>query len=118
VGRNVVQVRLNAWFGARTVSCLHHDPDHNLLCQVVGSKSVRLYHPSESHRLYPHAGMMSNTSQVRRVCGQQARTVRVCLLLSGKNSMLRTFAKQRISYVDVKACVRTNLYLIEALPSV
>ena len=81
VGRNVAQVRLNAWFGARTVSCLHHDPDHNLLCQVVGSKSVRLYHSSESHRLYPHAGMMSNTSQVRRVCGQQARTVRVCLLL-------------------------------------
>ena len=32
-----VQVRVNAWFGAKTTSNLHHDPDHNLLCQVRGA---------------------------------------------------------------------------------
>ena len=61
---------LNAWFGpAGTVSPLHTDPYHNILCQVVGKKYVRLYNPSESRKLYPKGlesgGVdMSNTSEV------------------------------------------------------
>ena len=61
---------LNAWFGpAGTVSPLHTDPYHNILCQVVGKKYVRLYSPSESSKLYPKGteggGVdMSNTSEV------------------------------------------------------
>jgi len=57
---------VNAWFGpAHTVSPAHTDPHHNLLCQVVGAKRVRLFAPSETPRMYPHVeSKMSNTSRV------------------------------------------------------
>ena len=47
---------MNAWLGPTgTLSPLHYDRSHNLLCQVVGSKYVRLYAPDEASNLYPHA---------------------------------------------------------------
>lgn len=61
---------LNAWFGpVGTISPLHHDPYHNVLCQVVGKKYVRLYSPLETEKLYPRGVEgdridMSNTSEV------------------------------------------------------
>ena len=57
---------VNAWFGpANTVSPAHTDPHHNLLCQVVGAKRVRLFAPSETSRMYPHdERKMANTSRV------------------------------------------------------
>ncbi|KAG1441638.1 hypothetical protein G6F56_011389 [Rhizopus delemar] len=57
------EVIKNAWLGpAGTVSPLHHDPFHNLLVQVAGSKYIRLYDPHQS--VYPREGIMNNTSQV------------------------------------------------------
>ena len=61
---------LNVWIGpGGTVSPLHTDPYHNLLCQVVGKKYVRLYSPFETAKLYPKGVEtgdidMSNTSEV------------------------------------------------------
>lgn len=59
--------RTNIWFGGHkgTESPCHHDPFHNVLCQVVGSKQVTLVDPVHSYALYPalHT-VQSNTSQV------------------------------------------------------
>ncbi|KAM0197664.1 hypothetical protein ACHAPA_002681 [Fusarium lateritium] len=59
--------QLNAWFGpARTITPLHTDGYHNLLCQVVGTKYIRLYPPRATHAMRPrapeHGVDMSNTS--------------------------------------------------------
>jgi mitochondrial division protein 1 len=59
--------QLNAWFGpARTITPLHTDGYHNLLCQVVGTKYIRLYPPRATYAMRPRASEhgvdMSNTS--------------------------------------------------------
>lgn len=57
---------IKAWLGPKgTISPMHHDPKHNLLCQVFGHKMIILAAPKDSINLYAHAGtMLGNTSQV------------------------------------------------------
>ena len=64
--RYLDSIEKNIWMGpAGTISPLHYDPYHNLLCQVVGTKYIRLYAPKETSKLYPRkSSIMRNTSQV------------------------------------------------------
>jgi ribosomal protein L16 Arg81 hydroxylase len=57
---------INAWIGPPgTVTPLHTDPHHNLLCQVAGVKRICLYAPSETPNLYPFkAGLTTNSSRI------------------------------------------------------
>ncbi|KAF2072976.1 hypothetical protein CYY_005716 [Polysphondylium violaceum] len=59
-------VTINAWFGPHhTTTPLHYDGSHNLLCQVVGMKYIRLYNPNQSEYLYPlQDKSMGNSSGV------------------------------------------------------
>lgn len=60
----------NIWLGPRgTRTPLHTDPYHNIFCQVIGYKYVRLYPPDTTESVYPRGidenGINeSNTSQV------------------------------------------------------
>ena len=79
-------VRKNFWFGpAGTVSPLHYDRYHNILCQVMGSKAILLVEPTRPSScgedsdngavqlgsvckaagvMYPNEGSLGNTSRV------------------------------------------------------
>lgn len=59
-------VDIKAWLGPEgTISPMHIDDKHNLLCQVFGSKHIILAAPKDSVHLYPHEGdMLKNTSQI------------------------------------------------------
>ncbi|XP_052889153.1 bifunctional peptidase and arginyl-hydroxylase JMJD5 [Anopheles moucheti] len=66
IGRTDARPRIKAWLGPKgTVSPLHTDPCHNLLCQVFGAKIIILARPEDTEKLYPHDHfILSNTSQV------------------------------------------------------
>ena len=56
---------ISGWFGpAGTVSPLHNDPYHNILCQVIGSKYLRLYSLSNTNCVYAREGPVCNNSYV------------------------------------------------------
>ncbi|XP_075163455.1 jumonji domain containing 5 [Haematobia irritans] len=66
LGNHTEAVDIKAWLGPKgTISPMHYDPKHNLLCQVFGSKRIILASPNDSEYLYPHTGeFLSNTSQI------------------------------------------------------
>ncbi|KAI0985441.1 hypothetical protein GJ496_000668 [Pomphorhynchus laevis] len=57
---------INAWVGpAGTVSPLHTDPRANFLCQIKGTKYVRLISHEYTDKVYPYDSLfLWNTSQV------------------------------------------------------
>ncbi|KAL5277110.1 KDM8 family protein [Megaselia abdita] len=63
---NSENIDIKAWLGPKgTVSPLHQDPKHNILCQVFGSKKIILAAPKDTKYLYPFEGrFLNNTSSV------------------------------------------------------
>lgn len=59
-------VDIKAWLGPTgTVSPLHQDPKHNILCQVFGRKRIILAAPIDTENLYTFEGrFLNNTSSV------------------------------------------------------
>lgn len=57
---------IKAWLGPKgTISPMHYDPKHNLLCQIFGCKRIILAAPVDSSYLYPFEGnLLANTSQI------------------------------------------------------
>jgi Cupin-like domain len=56
---------IKSWIGpANTISTMHTDDKHNLLCQVMGEKLVILASPADADKLYTYEGLLNNTSQV------------------------------------------------------
>lgn len=66
VGNGNETVDIKAWLGPKgTISPMHYDPKHNLLCQVFGHKKIILAAPDDSPYLYPHeTEMLKNTSRI------------------------------------------------------
>ena len=66
LGKNTENVDIKAWLGPKgTVSPMHYEPKHNLLCQVFGSKAIILAAPEDTINLYPHESeFLQNTSQI------------------------------------------------------
>jgi [protein]-arginine 3-hydroxylase / protease len=56
---------VKSWIGpANTISTMHTDNQHNLFCQVKGSKLIILAAPFEASNLYPYEGLLNNTCQI------------------------------------------------------
>lgn len=66
VGTSKEAVDIKAWLGPKgTISPMHYDPKHNLLCQVFGHKKIILAAPDDSPNLYPHdTEMLKNTTKI------------------------------------------------------
>jgi len=62
-------VATKLWLGpAGTLSQCHRDPYDNILCQVFGTKRLRIFPPSARSLLYLHADpILRNTSRIRDV---------------------------------------------------
>jgi hypothetical protein len=90
LGSGEHEAELLVWLGPRsTVSPCHYDPYHNLLCQVVGWKCVRLFAPEHSAALQPHpTTLLSNTSQldIEHTDADTLPPSRVCVLGPGAPS--------------------------------
>lgn len=58
--------RVHFWFGpAGTVTPLHYDTCDILLCQVIGSKRVRMINPTQQGLLYNRVGVFSDVDYER-----------------------------------------------------
>ncbi|XP_061392789.1 bifunctional peptidase and arginyl-hydroxylase JMJD5 [Musca vetustissima] len=66
LGEHNEAIDIKAWLGPKgTISPMHYDPKHNILCQVFGTKKLILASPTDTENLYPHEGeFLSNTSQI------------------------------------------------------
>lgn len=78
--------KTSIWLGPRgTVTPLHCDPYHNLFCQLIGQKHIRIYDPSTAGDLdlFARPVVLRNTSRVRDVDTLKA-SYQECMLQPGE----------------------------------
>jgi hypothetical protein len=72
------------WIGGRSTTPLHHDIGNNLLCQIVGTKSIRMIDPSQIDRVGSHRGTHSSLGWVTdKIAAERGLVVRDFTLTPG-----------------------------------
>lgn len=107
---NLIEPLINTWLGpSGTISPLHHDPYHNILTQVVGTKYLRLYSPhSPASQIHPRGYESMNKSAQSDIDDDQI----------GPTDIVEPESKQNVEEkIDMSNTSKVDIATIQSLPA-